>query len=94
MSLHPNCCTCAGPYVCRHCEAFERWEAALSDAERGELALIFIGALTTVHGVVRGEVKSRAPFLGMAATVEFDGEHAFADFLAAHFASLDLRAVA
>lgn len=95
MNLHPNLhCTCAGPFVCRTCDAFERWDATLSDAERGELALIFIGSLRTVHGVIRGEVKSRAPYLGQAATVEFDGEDAFAQFLFTHFCSLDSREAA
>lgn len=90
-------CTCGGLGACRYCEAFDAWESGLSDAERGALALRFVEGLTAAHGVVRGEVRSRAPWSGHAATVEFNGAAAFGDFLADTFrarCAADLRVAA
>lgn len=90
-------CTCRGGDhdECALCASFARWEYDLPDAERGLLAVQFIDELKTAHGVVRGDVKSRAPYFGNEATVEFNGGVAFGDFLYAHFAStFDTRAAA
>ncbi|MGY3265838.1 hypothetical protein [Lysobacter sp. HA35] len=98
MSLHPhrNYCTCAGGDLptCRTCEAFEAWEHALSAAERGALAMDFINATTTAHGVLRSEITTRAPWLSKSATVEFNAVAAFQAFLFDHFCSLAMASMA
>lgn len=75
-----NHCTCNGDAAtCGFCHDFESWDAALTDAERGELALDFIDSLTSATGAITGNVGS--PSLGHWASVEFDGLTKFQEFL-------------
>lgn len=65
----------------REYEAFEQWRDALPAVELVEWMNEWMFATTHVSGVLVGEVKSRAPYLGQWAKVEWNAAAAFDDWL-------------
>jgi hypothetical protein len=86
------------PAFCRHEDAlslaeyqdeqFAEWRDGLSVQQLGDYALQWVESLTHVHGKVQGEIKTRAPYLGHYARVEFNGPDVFDNYLRSRWACL------